>query len=120
MIGSGSSSWKSLFSSLLCWYILGENHRVLQAGIHHLVNQCTLVAQTVLMIAYADNHHLRMSLQTGDVFLGWSTKLQGEELDVGLDAGDERHCHGWEDRVELGTGGLRLAVQRLVNIVSTM
>ena len=96
---------------------LGENHRVLQAGIHHLVNQCTLVAQAVLMIADADNHHLWMSLQAGDVFLGWSTKLQGEELDVCLDAGDERHCHGREDRVELGTGGFRLAVQRLVNIV---
>ena len=96
---------------------LCENHRVLQAGIHHLVNQCTLVAQAVLVIAYADNHHLWMSLQAGDVFLGWSTKLQGEELHVGLDAGDERHCHGWEDRVELGTSSLWLAVQRLVNIV---
>ena len=69
------------------------------------------------MIADADNHYLWMSLQAGDVFLGWSTKLQGEELDVCLDAGDERHCHGWEDRVELGTGGFRLAVQRLVNVV---
>ena len=96
---------------------LGENHRVLQAGIHHLVNQCTLVAQAVLMIADADNYHLWMSLQAGDVFLGWSTKLQGEELDVCLDAGDERHCHGREDRVELGTCGFRLTVQRLVNIV---
>ena len=58
-----------------------------------------------------------MSLQAGDILLGRSSKLQGEELHVCLDAGDERHCHGREDRVELGTGGFRLAVQRLVNIV---
>ena len=35
-------------------------------------------------------------------YIGRSSKLQGEELDVCLDAGDERHCHGREDRVELG------------------
>lgn len=69
------------------------------------------------MIAYADNHHLRMSLQASDILIGRSSKLQGEELDVCLDAGDERHCHGREDRVELGTSSLWLAVQRLVNIV---
>ena len=118
--GSHISSSLQLEVALLLLAVLvhlGENHRVLQAGIHHLVNQCTLVAQTVLMIAYADNHHLRMSLQTGDIFLGRSSKLQGEELHVCLDAGDERHCHGREDRVELGTSSLWLAVQRLVNVV---
>ena len=58
-----------------------------------------------------------MSLQTGDIFLGRSSKLQREELDVCLDAGDERHRHGRENRVELGTSRLWLAVQRLVNVV---
>ena len=118
--GSHISSSLQLEVALLLLAVLvhlGKDHRVLQAGIHHLVNQCTLVAQAVLMIAYADNHHLRMSLQTGDIFLGRCTILQGEELHVCLDAGDERHCHGRENRVEFGTSRLWLAVQRLVNVV---
>ena len=58
-----------------------------------------------------------MILQASDVFFGWSTKLQGEELDVSPDAGDERHSHGGEDRIELGTRGLWFAVQGLVDII---
>ena len=96
---------------------LCEDDRVLQSCIHHLVYQGTLVAKSVLVIAHADDYHLRMILQASDVFFGWSTKLQGEELDVSPNAGDERHSHGREDRIELGTRGLWFAVQGLVDII---
>ena len=81
------------------------------------MNQCALVAQTVLVIADADDYHLRMILQASDVFFGRSTKLEREELDVCLDAGDERHSHRREDRIEFGTRSLWLAVEGLIDIV---
>ena len=79
--------------------------------------QGTLVAQAILVVAHTDYHNLWVHLQASKILLGRSAELQGEELEVGLDAGDERHSHRREDRIELGTCGLRFLLQVLVDVV---
>ena len=54
---------------------LGEDDGVLYAGVHHLVDEGTLVAEAVLVVARADDNHFGMSLQTSEIFLGGSTEL---------------------------------------------
>lgn len=78
---------------------LGEDNRIEEAVGPQLMSKRTLFAETVLLIADRHYHHFRMGLETGEIFLRRCSELKHEELDVSLNAADERCGVVGEDRV---------------------
>ena len=76
---------------------LAEHYWIVHSMIHKVVNQCTLLSKTILMVAYAHHHSLRIMPETGYVFFRWCSVWQNHEFNCCLTLGYKRQCVVWKD-----------------------
>ena len=95
--------------------MLEENNRILQPLCHQLMHQCTVLTQTVRMVALRDDNHFGMLFQTGNHFIRLCHIRHKQEFEFCITSSHQRQLLMIISRPSTGFSGPYVRIKNIVH-----